>query len=218
MIGNNVDKIGVELEGYWKHNPSGFRIHGDSSIELSSIRERRLRRDNTNPHPRGTVGEKSSPVFATLNDLKVWLFREYPHRRNFSCGFHINISLSNPTLLQECNVRYIHDAMIKAILRYGKIKRLGRAFKQRATPSAEYSDIRYDSQDKYRAINWSKTYNDTPYLEFRIFSQSMPKEKAMNAVCFLCELMNLVAELVKDVNMSREDRSKKIMLFGKNLR
>lgn len=189
MIGRNIAKIGVELEGWFRHRTE-YPIHRDGSIDMAGLKEH-----NQTP---GIVGEKSSPAFDNLEDLARWLYKEYPHRRNRTCGFHVNVSLTDVALLRRCVASDIHNAMIQVILRYAKAQRFGKPFQERITPKARFSQLTFNSGIKYSAINWSKVlWNDTPYVEYRIFSMVMPPTKAMNCVKFLAKLTDLVAESVK---------------------
>jgi hypothetical protein len=200
MIGRNIDRVGVELEGAWLGDCGNHPIHGDGSVHMERLKERRD--SKTRIH----VGEKSSPAFDSLEQLENWLYKEYPHRRNRTCGFHVNISLTDITLLRRCIKEPIHDAMIQTIIRYAQNQRLGKAFQERLSPHARFSLLKFNPQHKYRAINWSKAisspyramFGDTSYfIEYRIFSQVMPPTKALNGVKFLVELTDLVAESVK---------------------
>ena len=73
--------IGLELEGGFQRK-RGQTIFDDHSVLIFDTKSLRS-------------GERHSPVFKNLTNLKTWLFKNYPCRMNSSCGLHVHIGVPN---------------------------------------------------------------------------------------------------------------------------
>lgn len=71
-----VDKIGLELEGGWEEEPSGYHIAGDASVRCNG----------------NILGEVRTDPKSVLKEVFNEINTKYPDDIDQSCGMHIHVS------------------------------------------------------------------------------------------------------------------------------
>ena len=118
----HIDKIGVELEGFYTNESINTRIDRRSLVEHWDGSYR-----TTRP---GVVPKEYIPVEPFTSDtegrekLKNWLKTNYPDYTNFQCGFHVHISLKNPEHYRLLMTEEFYNFYLQKYELWGKLNRV----------------------------------------------------------------------------------------------
>ena len=101
--------IGLELEGGFLKK-RGQAIYIDNSVHI--------------PESKTLLsGEKHSPVFKNLKNLKTWLNKNYPCRMNSTCGLHVHIGVPNEYYMLFATEEFF-NFLLSRIQEWGKKNRI----------------------------------------------------------------------------------------------
>lgn len=78
-----IDKIGIELEGFWSRDKIPRTRKSDGSVSVYGTSA-------------GFTGETVSPPYQRLGNVVNWMEENFPVLWNASCGLHMHVSFKEP--------------------------------------------------------------------------------------------------------------------------
>jgi len=150
------------------------------------------------------VGETSSPILKSINDVKEWTLLNYPDEHNSSCGLHCHTSFKNDKISVHvlASVKF-HNYLNQNLRLWAKNRNINddsRFFKrldgmQYCLNEFEADDqLNGSSSNRYTQINFC-AYNKFKTVEFRVGNMFDKKEITIE---YLIELNRLINQYLND--------------------
>lgn len=231
-----VDKLGVEIEGYWENIPRPSNndlihdIHEDGSVEFDDHDGSNDCTDDCeidsygdcidhSPNNDGYIGEcVSKPL--SIDDAITFVDKCYPDETNSSCGLHVHLSVKSKIAYMKLTSPKFYDYFIKRITDWGHKKgiRQGSQFWKRLqgentyclnqfNPEAQYRTSEHYHGSRYTHLNYCYGLHGT--VECRLFPAFQDKELAKSAVK---EYYNIVQDYLSTQKIT--ERSKHTIIYA----
>ncbi len=198
---NQIDKIGVEIEGGWNEPDCICREDmKNPDCKLTALNHCFGHDGSVEDLDTERHGEVVSHAFDNLNDCLEWMDFLYPDESNRTCGIHIHLSFTNLQSYVKLMDRRFYNALIGGFNTWGNDNRINpdSAFWHRLEGRNSYCENKFVPDDqvnvqhkdsvRYAHLNYCYSLHRT--MELRLLPTFQKRELAFSAVRFYYGFVN----------------------------
>ena len=197
----HINKIGIELEGYWHKKPNSAKA--DGSVHASCPGDTCQHVINGGSEYSGYRGELASrPIL--IRSLDKWIDTNYPDHVDSSCGLHVHMSLTNQGDYARLTYPDFWDYFLDSWEQWGEDNDItNKNFWSRLAGNNAYCyrdfnpgsqwRLTYKDSSRYKHLNFCFTLHKT--VECRLLPMFKRKDIAKNAIWHLISIVNAFLDI-----------------------